>query len=182
MTVNRKAISISMSLCTGALCLMAVGVAQAKPNPKKAFEAGMGCREISDAADRLLCFDKAFENDQAVDQVMSEKEVEIATVIPPTREELVEDFGKETLKKKADKDDKIDSFEAAITNVEKNPFGKLTITLENGQVWRQLDSDKKLMRTTVSRMKTAKIKRAMLGSYKLRIEPLGSTITVRRVE
>ena len=56
--------------------------------------------------------------------------------------------------------------------------------IENGQVWRQLDSDDKIVRfpRSAERLYTAKVKRSTFGNYLLTVNELRRTIRVRRIE
>ncbi|MCI4645857.1 MAG: hypothetical protein MRY64_13840, partial [Hyphomonadaceae bacterium] len=73
-------------------------------------------------------------------------------------------------------DGQIDEITYAITDVDRDAYGKVIVTLENGQVWRQTDSGR-----TPRNPEAALIKRAALGSYMMKLD--GSrAIRVRRVE
>lgn len=67
---------------------------------------------------------------------------------------------------------------AGIAGVRRTPHGKLLVTLDNGQVWRQLDSAK----LPLGEGESVRIERAGLGSYLLQKQAGSRTIRVRRVD
>ena len=72
---------------------------------------------------------------------------------------------------------------ADVASVELGRYGKATITLADGQVWRQIGSDSTtLSRGQARRAERVTIKRAALGSYRMTVEPGGRTVRVRRAE
>jgi hypothetical protein len=73
------------------------------------------------------------------------------------------------------KDDRLRQIEAHITGIKTLAFGKRQFTLDNGQVWRQIESDRKRFRADTGVM----IKRAGLGSYILLAENGVSTRVTR---
>ncbi len=73
---------------------------------------------------------------------------------------------------------KQDSISAEVATVARRPTGEMVVTLANGQVWAQLDSD------TRARLKTGDtvtIRRAALGSYLL-VTPSKMAMRVKRVK
>lgn len=82
----------------------------------------------------------------------------------------------------AKRDDRKEPLIVAIQSVELNGRGKATVTLSDGQVWRQLNSDSvTISRGRAKRAESATIKRGALGSYRMTIEPSGRTIRVKRL-
>ena len=76
-----------------------------------------------------------------------------------------------------------ESLTAAVAELELNRAGKLTVTLADGQVWRQLSGDVTSIRLrSEMEPQTATIRQAAMGSYRMTIEPMGRTIRVKRVE
>ncbi len=58
-----------------------------------------------------------------------------------------------------------------------------SIVLDNGQIWRQLDSDTRYLRPLKEGVTyTATIKRGAVGSFRMTVEPTGQTIRVRRIK
>lgn len=96
-------------------------------------------------------------------------------------------FGAEDLPKTAKADDEdfgdVDSIEANVTEVGHSLNGKLIVFLDNGQIWRQLDSDKSdpYIRRKSDGL-TAVVKRGALGSYVVRISGTHDAFKARRVK
>ena len=56
------------------------------------------------------------------------------------------------------------------------------MTLENGQVWRQIKGDTQQVRVDLERNQTVDIEESSLGGYKLRLNEMRRTIRVERVK
>lgn len=69
---------------------------------------------------------------------------------------------------------------ANISDISFNPFGKFTVTLSNGQVWRQIDSDSDTVKPHKG-LHSVRISRAMMGSYDLQFNDSGRIYKVTRV-
>lgn len=61
------------------------------------------------------------------------------------------------------------------------PFERLVVTLENGQVWRQIKGDVQRIRVNLKRNQTVDIKESGLGGYQLRLNEIRRTIRVERI-
>ncbi|MEO1658784.1 MAG: hypothetical protein AAFR65_13805 [Pseudomonadota bacterium] len=76
-----------------------------------------------------------------------------------------------------------ETFSADVLEFKVSPFGKLTVKLSNGETWRQLDSDDvSFKQARTDRIKTVEVRAAAIGSRRMRIEPLGKTIRVKRID
>lgn len=67
--------------------------------------------------------------------------------------------------------------------IEFDPYETARVTLATGEVWQQLSSDGRKLRPSrrvADAGLRATVRRGALGSYRMRIEPLGKTIRVRR--
>ena len=194
----------------GAAFLMASVAAFAQPSEDEAIDQAIACRDIVDDLERLKCLDAAAETlsvtriireklaaDEAqqeqdnfglarVDRNDKDNDLEkAANKDLPILAEIEEEFGAEDIpeqrKKKEEK--RLKSITAKIAEIRINPFGKVTLTLENGQVWRQLDSEGKNLRFKEGdQLYTARIKRGLIGSYRLTIPELKRTIRVNRIK
>jgi len=69
---------------------------------------------------------------------------------------------------------------AALAGVSYDARGRFTITLDNGQVWRQLEGDTGVLQA--SRNSTVRISRGALGSYDLNIVGRNATYRVSRLQ
>lgn len=71
-----------------------------------------------------------------------------------------------------------DSILAEISEIDKTAYGKLVLSLTNGQIWRQLDSK----RTTLRPGDEIRITSAVSGSFLLSKATGGTSIRVRRID
>ena len=134
------------------------------------------CRAIAEDAARLACYDK-----------LPDRPPGSATVVPmappaaevaPSSETL---FGRDTVEsedmvRRAAGIGRLDEITVRVSGVKKDPLGKLVLTLDNGQVWVQIDS-------ATSRIESGdvvRIRRAALGSYLLAGADGKRSIRVRR--
>lgn len=93
-------------------------------------------------------------------------------------------FGAERLvaRAKAKDENRRRAISAQIAEIVVDPFEKLTVTLDNGQVWRQLASDERIVRfSRDTDVYTAEISRGVFGNYFLKIVENGRVIRVRRI-
>lgn len=190
-------ISIAAALT---IAVAAPGVS-AQPTEAEAIDRTIACRDIENDLDRLKCLDNAAET-LAVTRIIREEEIaekkqeerslfglgkpkdksqEKREVVAETEEE----FGGEYLPKNRLENDasRLKKISAKVAEIRVNRFGKVTLTLDNGQVWRQLDSDNKTIRFgKEDKLYTARVKRSTFGNYMLTIEELKRTIRVKRIE
>ena len=92
------------------------------------------------------------------------------------------DFGKESMGPKNDEPVPLDSIKAGVTKVSYNRYRRFIVTLDNGQVWRQTDSDTLKARFSTTEKNTVTITRGLLGSFHLSIDGLRGGYQVRRVK
>lgn len=185
---------------SAAICVSMLSVALAQPSEAEAVDAAIACRDISDDLERLSCLDAATET-LVVTRIVREKAIEEKKreertffglgkrkekddrdpMVAETPEEFGGEYLPENIKKREEK--RLKEITAKIAEFRINPYGKVTVTLENGQVWRQLDSDgKTLYLSKKGKLYTAKVKRATFGNYLLTVEELRRTIRVRRIK
>jgi hypothetical protein len=142
------------------------------------------CRKIKDIETRVACYDAIVDLLFPVATTDSQdSEVSVNTAKASTVPNSNSLFGKnaaetnriveETLAIK-----KIDQLTATVTAVTKNTYKKLTITLDNGQVWRQLDNDP----LPLKKGETVVIRSARLGSFLLQKESGSGSIRVSRLD
>lgn len=140
------------------------------------------CAGTEDDAARLACYDAAVGRLKA-----AEEAGEITTI---TREE-VENVQRDTfglsfpslpaiamprLGGNGDDDGQLDSITFAVANIERNPYDKAVVTLENGQVWIQTDGGM----FSIRGIEEAEIQRAAFGSFKMKLDG-GRAFRVRRL-
>lgn len=130
------------------------------------------CAAIQADAERLACYD------EAAGRLKTAADAGEFTTI--TREELdrvkKDSFGLHTFSLPAigrlaersgdKKSPDLDEIEAGVVSVTKNARGQTLVTLDNGQVWRVTDSYE--LRAKV--VKTAIVRKAALGSFKMKLD------------
>ena len=167
-------------------CLLgAVGVSlitlPALAQEKTPLESIYACADISDNIERLACFDAAVSATR-----QAENQGEFKTITRQEAETVQKDafgfsmpslptfslpgFGGGSDDDSVKKDDsgQIEEVTLPLKSATTDAYGKVVLVFENGQVWRQNDSDK--IRISRKRPPTsAVIKRAAFGSYLIRL-------------
>ena len=98
------------------------------------------CAEIESAEERLACYDAAAGAGEAVGTADDE-------------------FGSQKTKQEIEGD----SLTSGVAGVDKDAYGKLIVSLENGQIWRQVESKRFMVKVG----QVVEIRHGTLGSYKL---------------
>lgn len=148
------------------------------------------CAGVSDGAARLACFDAA---------VAAMKQAQAAGDVSVVSRAQIQQAEKDTFglgpqaqttavtgvlkgapaPAAADAEAELDNVKVTISTATKRPDGTYRFTLDNGQVWEQVETDK------VSGLKplpaSAEIRKASLGSFMMKING-GRSIRVRRVK
>ncbi len=170
------------------LALLAAPVARADPAHDALAEVAK-CADVSDAGERLRCFDAA----------MARVKGALATPAPAAAPEAPtkslrewfgfprpqpvtkpEDFGKPPPEPAPDE---INEIASPVLEFARTPRGKAVFILENGQVWRQIDSDNTVVPDPDrgNAMKV-KIERGFLGSYNLTVDGRNIMVKVNRLK
>lgn len=166
--------------------LLVVGFALAFSAQGETIEDALqACTQQDNALKRLVCYDKIT---KSLNQYSgTDKALEIGQPIAPIETNVNHspvsaqapqehsDFGLERQKALENVNDKLTS---AVANVMADPYGKLTVTLNNGQVWKQSDST----RIKLDSGDTVTVERAALGSFMLSKEGQNKRIRVKRVK
>lgn len=161
--------------------LLTMGVAQAQPFQQQISK----CMAINGMLQRLACFDAA-----ARDAGLSPSHSDAVTAAPvyseptpaaaPKKPSLIATFGSETLPETApDVPAHINAFTAQITQFQIDPLGKFTMTLANGQVWKEVDTI--LLHVETNKPHIAHMSRGVLGSYNVSFDGEKQIIKVQRV-
>jgi hypothetical protein len=96
-------------------------------------------------------------------------------------------FGNEELpqtqQKVATAETEIGSISASVTKVTLSPFGRFTVFLDNGQVWRQIegDVDRAMFRNPANENKVT-IERGFIGSYNMTLNGSEKIYKVKRLQ
>lgn len=152
------------------------------------------CRDLPDNDARLICYDAAVDRSR---QSTYSRPAPAAEPSPPaapaepaaataatgaaaslSQEDL---FGKtsdevERTVEEATGDERIDSLNATVTKLREYTFDKVLITLDNGQVWKQIDGSRLRLRVGDA----VEIERASLGSFMLRKQGSKRSMRVSR--
>lgn len=146
------------------------------------------CRQIEDVEERVACYDRVVDSQSSTDSdEMRSGDVETVPAAETTEPRAIPDaqslFGTNDAEAKriveASLDiEQIDQIVAAVTDVRQSATRKLTVTLDNGQVWRQLDS--RPMRLSAG--EAVIIRKASLGSFLMEKQSGGRSIRVRRAD
>lgn len=135
------------------------------------------CRDISDEKARLACYDTAVGRLRAAEESGDVTTISRADVEQVQRESFgfkIPSLPKFASRKGDAAENEVTSITSAVRSVSAGP-GKLRVTLENGQVWTQIDD--KTVRA--KKPKSAEISQAALGSFKMKLDD-GLAFRVRR--
>ena len=141
------------------------------------------CRQIEEIAKRVVCYDKFVDSHHLMD---SSDSAESSRPPATTDSNAVLDaqslFGKDDAEAKRIVEtsvaiNQISQIEATVTDVQKSAHKKLTVTLENGQTWRQLDNDRMFLKSG----ETVVVREASLGSFLMEKTSGSRSIRVKRV-
>jgi hypothetical protein len=105
---------------------------------------------------------------------------------PPQQQTTAADFGSENLPAPPAAPgmappEPLEEITAEVTDVAINFYGRFIVTLDNGQMWRQTDSDTERARFSKSGKNKVVISRGLLGSYNLVIEGRTAMFKVKRI-
>ncbi|TKB51141.1 hypothetical protein FCL40_00875 [Ferrimonas sediminicola] len=129
----------------------------------KAAEAVVHCAAHKDRLDRLLCFDGLAKPAAAVP-------AQAPAAAPATTDQR---FGLNN-----ERPEEPEAISQAISKMKTDPYGKFIVTLENGQVWKQIDS----RRFRLDQGVPVTIRKASLGSFILSQSDGSKSARVKRVQ
>ncbi len=146
--------------------------------------AFMSCAGEQDDARRLACFDAAVAQVRAqpappVESAAPAAAATAAAAVPLSKEER---FGlrgdlKEEKAKKAPELAELKELRATVTKVAAKPYGELILTLDNGQVWYEIQANSGIRVKTGDQVT---IRSGALGSYSV-VAPNGRSSKVTRI-
>lgn len=133
-----------------------------------------GCRSLKDDAKRLLCYDRLVDARIQLDAPANEeKDIELKQPQQAIATTQPDKFGQRTPARR-----EVEQINASITELDKSPFGKLFIKLDNAQTWVQLDSSRVFLKAGDD----ITIRTSSLQSFQLRKASGGKSIRVKRVD
>ncbi|MBB5210060.1 hypothetical protein [Microbulbifer hydrolyticus] len=113
------------------------------------------CSQFSDDEKRLACYDKLSGGlQQHAEQQFGQEQKQVIEEAP-------------------------DSITATIIDAKEGAYGKFTFTLDNGQIWRQVDSSSRAIWRGGEQVT---VERGALGSFLMRKTTGGRTLRVKRVK
>ncbi len=148
------------------------------------LDAVYSCASVSEADERLACYDAAVGALQAREQAGEVAVVDRERVREIEREAFglsLPSLPRLTLPSLGGREaEPIETIQSEITDWSRAPRGELRFELANGQTWIQIDDREYRMPRTDTL--TASISRASFGSFVLQVNDRGRNIRVRRVE
>jgi len=142
-------------------------------------DAALKCLDVASAGERLACFDAAYavpENAPTASADAPTAAPAAAVAVASTPDAAVkiateEEFGLPQ--------SQAEMLTSMITSVDKDAVGRMTFHLENGQVWKQIETK----RFSVNEDRpVAVIKHGALGSFKLTVEGGSRSTRVKRIQ
>ena len=131
------------------------------------------CTALASNADRLACYDAIGDRIPAASAAVAARKAQIDAAA-----RKVETFGAEsTSKRDMIAEDRLSELKVVISRAELDELGRYYLSLENGQVWKQLDGTL----ATVRSGDTAVLERSATGGYRLKIEGRSTTVRAARV-
>jgi len=196
----------AIAVTTAGFLTVAAGLALAGPRDD-VLDAMGKCASLTDDKARLGCYDavaprlrdalnrppETFSHPPTEDEQKSWFGFNVGNWFggntPPAAQTTPDKFGADKLAAAApapgatppaEEPKEIDSITATVTDYSFNPFGKFIVFLDNGQVWKEIDSDPAHFSKGGSN--TVTIERGMMGSYNLRINDGNHVYKVTRVK
>jgi hypothetical protein len=146
------------------------------------------CLQITGMLQRLACYDRVAHGispapaprGNPVQRPVASAAAPAAGVVPPAVIAPAAGLGSERLPSAAPANRAPQQLLAGVASVSYDPRGHFTMTLDNGQIWRQLAGDTSVL--TGSRISTVRITRGALGSYDLNVVGRNATYRVTRIQ
>lgn len=142
-------------LSCAAIALLAAGTLSANPASAQTLKSELEtCTEYSDDTKRLACYDKVANNlkQHSINQFGQEQK----NVIKGAPESIL----------------------ATINVAQKGAYGKYTFQLDNGQIWRQVDSTRVIWKGG----EQIELDRGVLGAFYMRKVSGGRSVKVKRIQ
>jgi hypothetical protein len=148
------------------------------------------CRNTSSDADRIACLEAALLGKGTASTVIAEPEpapepVHEPDPVPVTKN-VPEGIGADqVIARTQTKEEMLQQLEKAtglvVTRYDTVPYEKLQVTLENGQVWRQISGDTQKIRVDLRRNQTVDITESSMSGYKMQLNEMRRSVRVERV-
>ena len=141
----------------------------------------MHCLSFTGTVERLSCYDRL-----ARGAASGALGAPVPAPVPPSRaaaqppQPPARQLGQEELRSYAPAATP-EQLTADITDFQKNPAGRFTVTLNNGQIWRQVAGDTTAAQYRSGQTRAVTISRGSFGSYDLRFNDRNAVFKVQRV-
>ncbi len=155
------------------------------------------CRDTSSDADRITCLEAALLGRERLIDTSTRTQVDppslepdagpAADAVEPVPNAAPVGIGADqVIARDQTREDMIEQLEEArgllVASYDQVPYERLVVTLENGQVWRQIKGDTQRIRVDLKRNQTVDITESSISGYKLRLNEMRRTIRVERVK
>ena len=149
------------------------------------------CKQTSSDADRIACLEAALlgKDLQAAPEAQTQVDPPSMELDAGPADDNVEPAGigaSQVVARNQTREEQIESLEKetgmVVASYDTVPYEKLLVTLENGQVWRQITGDTQKIRVDLKRNQTVDIEESSLGGYKLHLKEMRRTVRVQRVQ
>ncbi len=167
-------------LAIAAVAFLVFSAAHAASDENLAAEI-LGCSAQQDESAQLACYNRIAAQLKAGAAPATPSPVAAAPTPPPAAA-AASDFGNETVPFQPDTPAQHDSITAKVANVAYNFFHVFTVTLDNGQIWRQVDGDPGVARFKNDHTEVVTISRGFLDSFHLAIQGAWGDYAVRRIK
>jgi hypothetical protein len=168
-----------LAVAAAAGALFSTAVAQTPAQTPQALADVYACAQIGDETQRLQCYDTAVGRLR-----QAETQGQVVAVDRGQAQEIERDsFGfhlpslNRLLPSLEGGDHEIDNVQMTVASVRRSPLGYYTFTMENGQVWEQVEPQNA---RNIRAGDTITIERAALGSFRLTSPRGGAGHRVRR--
>ncbi len=166
--MRRGGIQIVLTVIAGLAATQTAGARAVVPVRPAAVQAVVDCRKVPEDAARLACFDKAVADmdkaEAAGDLVSIDREQRRAA----RRQAFGLPLPSLGFLDRGEKPAEVDRMDAKVAAASQDPYGRWTIRLDDGAVWRQIDDN------TLDRParpgSSAEVRRGLLGSFTMKID------------
>ena len=140
-------------------------------------DALSACRKVEAIEDRVACYDAIVDARQAALQQPTTPQDSAGT---PSAQSLfgTSDAEAKRIVQEQLAIEQLEHIESTVADIRQSAGRKLTVVLENGQIWRQLDSSRLLLKQG----EAVVIRKASLSSYLLEKQSGSRTIRVKRID
>jgi hypothetical protein len=149
------------------------------------------CKQTSSDADRIACLEAALlgKDLQAAPETQTQVDPPSMELDAGPADDDVEPAGigaSQVVARNQTREEQLESLEKEsgliVASYDTVPYEKLLVTLENGQVWRQIKGDTQKIRVDLKRNQTVDIEESSLSGYKMHLNEMRRTVRVERVQ